>query len=704
MSIPADADWSDRARTALAGYSEPLLRSVAARLVKPRANQPVEDVLDKLVAAQTNAPVIDRRVRELPPECRKLLALIGLSRQQRWKVAHLITLLAALDHAEGFAPVQALLETGLLFPDWGDAPLDDFAAVASGVVFAHPAVSARARGEDLGLPDLAVEPPTGAVRVSDGLEWPLRLAVLWQSVGAAPVRVTQASTLFKRDQTRLQTDPLLSAAPADSFAPVPDAGVLALYWASAVGLLAHAEDELRAERVGEWWGTALAPLQIRLFAALPLVESWDALAGYAPSDTGLSQTPTVGFLCLLLLRQGWVDPADAAAWLWSHHPSWAGTLPAAAEKDRGAGWVKGFYGVAYMLGLIEASGTPPAQPVPRLGNGRGVGDELVRLSPLGRHLLAGEPEPSPPPAFPQTLMVQPNAEVLAYRQGLTPALVMGLSRFATWKGIGPACTLELNPEQTYRGLESGLTSADIVQTLNRHGMRPVPAAVADLLQRWANKRERITVYSSAVLVEFPSPADLDAAVSRGIVSVKLTDRVGMTGDGKEPSMSQLRQTGNRDYEAKPQKCVTVGDDGVTLTIDAAQADLLLEAEIARFAEPLASDIPSVRRFRLTPPSLRRALDQGMAVADIDTWFVDRTGASLSPAGRLFLVGPVLPPPAVGVRLVVEFANADVTDGVMQWPDTRSLVAQRLGPLAVAVDEANLEAFRAALQEVGVTIG
>ena len=42
------------------------------------------------------------------------------------------------------------------------------------------------------------------------------------------------------------------------------------------------------------------------------------------------------------------------------------------------------------------------------------------------------------------------AEVLVYRQGLTPELIGSLSRFARWKGIGPACTLELNPEQKER--------------------------------------------------------------------------------------------------------------------------------------------------------------------------------------------------------------------------------------------------------------
>src|SRR5439155_27052262 len=130
----------------------------------------------------------------------------------RWMVGHLISLLAALGHTEGFVPVQAAIEAGLLFPEVNPLapPVADFAAwlgsngtLAAGV-FAHPTVAARARGEDLGLPDLSdPETPAGdAPRVADGLEWPLRLAAVWQQVGAGPVRLTQANTLFKRDQTR----------------------------------------------------------------------------------------------------------------------------------------------------------------------------------------------------------------------------------------------------------------------------------------------------------------------------------------------------------------------------------------------------------------------------------------------------------------------------------------------------------------------
>ena len=367
-------------------------------------------------------------------------------------------------------------------------------------------------------------------------------------------------------------------------------------------------------------------------------------------------------------------------------PSWATVLPNGGATDKGAAWVSAFLlGVAYPLQLVEVAG------------------ELVRLAPLGRHLFAAGPEPANPPAFPQTLLVQPNAEILAYRQGLTPTLIATLTRFARWKGLGPACTLELTPEQTYRGLESGLTLPMILQALTRHSARPVPPAVADLLQRWSSKRERITVFNSAVLVEFGTPAELDAALARGIVAVALTDRIGITADGGTPALGQLRLIANRDYEAKPQRCVAVSDDGVTLTVDAAAADLLPDAEIGRFAVPLPHDPSAPRRLRLrcgvAPP---RATSFGLA--DIDGWFMDRTGQPLSPAGRLLMLGPQAAPPTAARLLVVRFPSPELTDGAMQWPDTRVLIAERLGPTAVAVDEENLEALRKVLGDVGVVLG
>ena len=443
--MPPTADpWTDRARDALSRYAEPLLRDVAAKLVRPRTPIPADELAERCVATLTNPPVIDRRIKEQPDAARKLLALVGLSRRPTWKVGHLVTLLAVAGPRRGVGPGPSRsckpgCSTPNCRPTDGGRPRSRAWLGSGGVlqatVFAHPAVAGRARGEDLGLPDLPAEPLAATPRIADGLDWPLRLAAAWQQVDQSPVRLTQANTLFKRDLTRLQTDEVLSAPAADQLVELPDAGVLALFWARAVGLLAEEDSELRAAPFPPSWGNALGPTLTDLWAGLSAVEVWDPLRGYAPADTDTSPVPTAGLLALLLLAKvgpgGWADPQSVADWLWEHHPSWAGTLPKGEDRTRGRGWVEAFLlGVAYPLGLVEAAQHDGWK---------------VRLTALGRHLLAGGPEPPPTPAFPQTLLVQPNAEVLAYRQGLTPALIGKLSRFAEWKGLGPACTLQLNP-------------------------------------------------------------------------------------------------------------------------------------------------------------------------------------------------------------------------------------------------------------------
>lgn len=54
-------------------------------------------------------------------------------------------------------------------------------------------------------------------------------------------------------------------------------------------------------------------------------------------------------------------------------------------------------------------------------------------------------------------------------------------------------------------------------------------------------------------------------------------------------------------------------------------------------------------------------------------------------------------------LVVKLPTADIADGVVQWPGTRMFVAERLGPLAISVDEEQFAAFRDALKELGVNV-
>src|SRR5690606_34147942 len=76
-------------------------------------------------------------------------------------------------------------------------------------VFAASLPLERAHGEAIPLPDLHADDTPSAVHEADGLEWFLRLAVLWQATVAAPLRKTQHGTFFKRDQDRIAEDPLL---------------------------------------------------------------------------------------------------------------------------------------------------------------------------------------------------------------------------------------------------------------------------------------------------------------------------------------------------------------------------------------------------------------------------------------------------------------------------------------------------------------
>src|SRR5262249_22293455 len=122
------------------------------------------------------------------------------------------------------------------------------------------------------------------------------------------------------------------------------------------------------------------------------------------------------------------------------------------------------------------------------------------------------PTPPPRPTFERFLFVQPNFEVIAYRQGLTPHLVGRLSRFAWWSRIGAALELKLSRESIVHGLDWGLTPESILDALTRHSQRPLPSGVVDAVRTWASRREGVTYHAAATLIEFGSPLERDQAL------------------------------------------------------------------------------------------------------------------------------------------------------------------------------------------------
>lgn len=700
MAELAHGDWEEHLRQTLQSYDEALLRQVAHKLCRPRSHWPVSELIDRAAAALQNAVLLDRRLKELPDASRQALALMARSRQPRWPIGSLVEMLTCLGQGDGLAPLVTLLENGLLIPEMSrtTGTLKAFdtwlALTGSGtpIVMAPPLVLQRALNEEPGLPACpgAVEAPDAGATIyeADGLDWPLRLAVLWQQVTGAALRRTQQGEFFKRDFDRLRADPLLSTAPNDAPTPPPDPAFLSVALAAASGLLREEDGELRAGSFPPEWDGGLAGLLAGLWAALPWLRGWNAADGWQGASGPGNPYPSAGFLAVVLLttldRNAWADPAALDAWLAERHPYWHGRRGAAP------GATAFLLGVAHPLRLLQARKSE-------------TGGWLVRLSPLGRWILGEGEKPPTLPTYPQTLLVQPNLEILAYRQGLTPELITRLSRLAVWKGLGPACTLQLEPQSVYRALEAGETLTSIVQLLERHGMKTVPAAVHDALRTWADKRERITVYAAAALFEFATAAELTEALSRGLPAVRLTDRLAVVANEKGVDYRHFRLTGTRDYLLPPERCIDVEPDGVTLNVDLARSDLLLETELARFAEPTSKTPPPGHKlYRLTPASLAAARRHGLSEAALEAWFPQRTGQPATPAARLLFAGPDAPAPELRRQLVLHVATAELADGLQQWPGTRSLIQARLGPTALAVAEEDVPVLTERLQELRLT--
>jgi hypothetical protein len=735
MAPPDAAFWTDLLRRTLGAYDETLLRHVAGRLLKPRNQWPVDDLIERIAATAANPAALDRRLQELDPAGRQLLALIGHSRQPVWEVGNLVELAMTLGQPDGLRPVTDLLECGLLFPTLGAEPGGPavagaapprvksfeqwlaFPGIGGLTVFAPPLVAGRAVGEDLGLPDLTKPPVETAaesstdvpvadtppipydpfpaplsVQEADGLEWILRLAVLWQQTSSAPLRRTQQGGFFKRDAERLGQDPLLNGPPAERQADVKDLGFFVEALAELEGVARVVDGEIRAGALPGAWETGLSASLEGLYADLPRLRAWNALHGWRGGETVQGNPfPSAYLVALLLLARlpdgEFVRPAAVEAWLTDRHPYWKSDAIRPSLREP---WVESFLlGVAYHLRLVQ---------VARDAEGPGV-----RLAPAGRWLLGLGDAPSLDTPYTRTLLVQPNLEVIAYRQGLSAGLVARLTRCAEWKSLGAACTLQLGPETVYRALEAGETFESIRMTLEQHSTRPVPPAVLDSLRTWSDKRERITVYPSATLLEFATPDDLNAALARGLSAIRVSDRLAVVVSEEAIDFRHFRLTGTRDYALPPEQCVSVGPDGLTLAVDVSRSDLLLETELPRFAEPSRNGSDGRRLYHLTPASLAAARASGLTVPTLETWFQQRTGHFLSPAARLLLGGAQGPSPRLQRHLVLHVASEEIADGLMQWPETRALIAERLGPTALAVAEADVTRLRERLREAGIEL-
>src|SRR5215212_6196797 len=82
-------------------YTEPLLRKVAGLALKPRQKQPAAELRAKLLDWHHNPPQVDRRLREVSPPARTLLALLHLGKRSQRRVGTLLEMVSCLQQSDG---------------------------------------------------------------------------------------------------------------------------------------------------------------------------------------------------------------------------------------------------------------------------------------------------------------------------------------------------------------------------------------------------------------------------------------------------------------------------------------------------------------------------------------------------------------------------------------------------------------------------
>ena len=232
--------------------------------------------------------------------------------------------------------------------------------------------------------------------------------------------------------------------------------------AQSIGLFDRDADQIVAASTTIAWPDDLSAILRSLWSAVVSLTGWDTQSGWTGGQQNALAALAVTSLAILanLPEDQWAVAADLDALVTGG--------PDGRPGQAAAFWL----GIGHQLRLVQAA--------------KHQDRWWIRATDLGRAIAAGQEAQLPPPAVEQTLVVQPNLEIVVYRQGLTPALVARLSRVAEWKSLGLACTLGLSAESVYHGLEAGESLSELIALFNRHGTRPLSDTVLNSLRSWSS--------------------------------------------------------------------------------------------------------------------------------------------------------------------------------------------------------------------------
>jgi hypothetical protein len=399
--------------------------------------------------------------------------------------------------------------------------------------------------------------------------------------------------------------------------------------------------------------------------------------------------------------------------------------------------------VLHWLGLTDvgfegdvSAGTRP-QVASAAVQGAGVALPVAyRLTPAGAWLL-GIGEEVTLTHEGGRVIVQPNFQIVAL-EPIVDDLLMTLDEFAQFEGGDQALTYRLTRESVYRGQRAHWDAARIVGYLEAVIAAPLPQNVKRTLEEWDALSRRITIHRDVALLQADEPATLDGLLADPRLAQVLGRRaaplVALPAATAQLTLEALQNSGwlphvmtagttRPAYLAGVPQVASAGvqDAGVVLPAGTSDASASLIADEEGRIE-VAARAPNIyaygavaafvewedaRHARITPGSVRAALDAGVAVPAILARLKSVQVGELPPllVQRIKAWGKFYGDARADAFTLIEFrdeaARSELLTDPELWPYlTRFEAGSR--PLA-AVPAAEFEHVRALLAERGVDV-
>jgi len=347
-----------------------------------------------------------------------------------------------------------------------------------------------------------------------------------------------------------------------------------------------------------------------------------------------------------------------------------------------------------------------------------------RLSPSAALILDTTPVEAEEVSWGR-LIVQPNFELVALAP-VSERLLVTLDRFADRVSLEHIAQYRLTKGSVTRAIQRGMRAEALQEALEKAAGGEIPQNVRYSLTEWERQARRVEIWPEATLLEVDDVALLDALFAaeetRVLFGRRLTPRLAEVAPHKLPAVQEAlwRQdylpasTMAQDAALENGRLVTresqwrLHDDGLLQPFYAV-LDLYLVAEVERFSE--RDEVTGWHR--ITPTSLRRALDEGMALEHIVRFLQQycEDGVPGSFLIRLKLwgngYGEASEPQAIHVEAAPLLRlPARILQDLQGDEDIKLLLGDVLESQSrlVHVDAQNLERIVALLRERGFTVG